>query len=88
MTNHSFNIYNPAFMNNPIVISIEGNIGSGKSTLMNLLKTKVQSLEFLPNSQIMFLDEPVEEWKSINSDPSLNILQTFYEDPKRWAYSF
>ena len=36
----------------------------------------------------MFLDEPVDEWKAVNNDPSLNVLQTFYEDPKRWAYSF
>ena len=72
----------------PIVISIEGNIGSGKSTLMEIFKQKFPQLELTHASEIFYLDEPVEDWKNINQNQDLNILQTFYEDPCRWAYSF
>jgi thymidylate kinase len=43
------------------VISIEGNIGSGKSTLLSHLKQSL-SAEFVP--QIIFLQEPVDEWET------------------------
>ena len=40
---------------NPIIISIEGNIGSGKSTLVDRLKHLYQSKD-----DIFFLQEPVD----------------------------
>lgn len=57
---------------------IEGNIGVGKSTLVNALKER--GLETL--------QEPVEAWSSCRNSNGRNILQEFYEDPKRWAYTF
>ena len=66
----------------PIIISIDGNIGSGKSTLINILKD-----EFRFDENIIFLDEPVNEWLQIN-DGTTNILDYFYNDKKRWAYTF
>lgn len=65
---------------NPIIISLEGNIGSGKSTLIKLLKERI--------SKWTFLFEPVEEWTKVKNNNDKNILDLFYQDKKRWAYTF
>jgi deoxyadenosine/deoxycytidine kinase len=59
--------------------SIEGNIGSGKSTLIELLKLH------LP---LQFLDEPVKVWDTIRDSFGVTILEKYYQDPKRYAFSF
>lgn len=66
----------------PILISIEGLIGVGKSTMINRLIPHLVNARFVP--------EPVEEWKKIidPKDPDRNILGVFYDDMKRWSYSF
>lgn len=64
-----------------IVISIEGNIGVGKSSLLNELKK-----EYAHSAD--FIMEPVEEWISIKNHDDKNILELFYEDKKRWSYTF
>lgn len=66
----------------PIIISIEGNIGSGKTTLLNELK-KVFNM-----SQIVFINEPVSEWTQIVDTTGKSILELFYEDSARYAFSF
>ena len=63
-----------------ILISIEGNIGSGKSTLVNILKTKY-------SDNILFVDEPVKEWNSIKMNDK-NIIQHFYSDQTKNGYLF
>jgi deoxyguanosine kinase len=63
------------------IISIEGNIGSGKSTLIKMLKD-------LNNKQIVFLPEPVDEWNNIVDSNGTNILTKYYSDQKRYAFSF
>jgi thymidine kinase len=66
---------------NKIIISVEGNIGVGKSTFINILKSKwIEGCEVIP--------EPVDMWKNLTNSDGKNILQTFYEDIPRWAYSF
>lgn len=60
-----------------IVYSIEGNIGSGKSTLLQLLRSHIPTMTVSP--------EPIGEWQRIGS---YNILEAYYNDSKRWAYSF
>lgn len=64
----------------PIIISIEGNIGSGKSTLVKYLK-KV-------NKDWIFLDEPVGEWEALKNEDDKSLLQCFYGDMSRWSYTF
>lgn len=60
---------------------IEGNIGCGKSTLIQRLKQEEQEYEVI--------DEPVEVWKSItDSSTGENVLGLFYKDPHRYAYLF
>ena len=58
-----------------MLISIEGNIGSGKSTIIEYLKT-------LQNDKIIFVDEPVNEWLNIKDINGMNALDCFYKDKK------
>lgn len=62
------------------IISIEGNIGSGKSTLIKMLKNLKLNLIFLP--------EPVDEWNKIVDSNGTNILEKYYSNQKRYAFSF
>lgn len=62
------------------IISIEGNIGVGKSTFVSILKNTID------NSEVVY--EPVEMWKNLKDSNGENILQKFYKDIDRWAYSF
>ena len=43
----------------PLILSIEGNIGAGKSTFVTEIQDKLGHRE-----DICFLQEPVEEWKT------------------------
>ena len=58
---------------------IEGNIGSGKTTLINKLREK---------EKYEVIEEPVNQWLSIKGDSNKNLLGLFYEDPQRYAYLF
>lgn len=60
-----------------IVYSIEGNIGSGKSTLLQLLRAHIPSIVVSP--------EPIAQWQKVGNH---NILEAYYQDSQRWAYSF
>ena len=68
---------------NPIIISIEGNIGSGKSTFMNVLVTKYKD-----RSDVLFLDEPVSVWNTVTDSSGVTILEHYYADPHKYAFSF
>jgi deoxyadenosine/deoxycytidine kinase len=68
------------------IISIEGNIGSGKSTLVNKLKKEYSQNS--QNTKIVFLDEPVSEWENIKDENGDNMIKKYYSDQKRYAYSF
>ena len=57
---------------------IEGNIGVGKSTLVSALSDR----------GLATLQEPVDSWSANTNKNGNNILQEFYTDPKRWAYTF
>lgn len=61
----------------PVVVSIEGNIGAGKTTLLEALVPRV----FAPDA-VALVPEPVEHWQASG------VLGLFYEEPRRWAYSF
>lgn len=65
------------------IISIEGNIGSGKSTILNSLKQ-----HFKENKNIIFLQEPVAEWDKIRDKNNITILSKFYENQKKYSFSF
>jgi deoxyguanosine kinase len=65
------------------VISIEGNIGSGKSTILRLLKE-----QFKNNEDIIFIQEPVDEWEKIKDKDNVTILSKFYENQKKYSFAF
>lgn len=67
----------------PIIVSIDGNIGSGKSTLIRILQKELSK-----NKNIIFLQEPVNEWLQVKDDENNNILSKFYSEKKRWSYIF
>jgi deoxyadenosine/deoxycytidine kinase len=62
----------------PFFVIVEGNIGAGKSTFLRLLK------ENLPVHIVL---EPLEKWQSIGGSTE-NLLEKFYQDTPRWAYTF
>tara|TARA_B110000046_G_scaffold1005_1_gene1136 strand:+ start:265 stop:978 length:714 start_codon:yes stop_codon:yes gene_type:complete len=69
----------------PTIISVEGNIGSGKSTLVSEMKKVLPSLL---NNKIYFLQEPVDEWEKIRDTNGESIITKFYRDQKKYAFSF
>jgi len=56
---------------------VEGNIGAGKSTFLRLIE------EHLP---VQIVYEPVDQWQQVAAGE--NLLERFYKDTKRWAYTF
>ena len=66
-----------------MLISIEGNIGTGKTTLINILKKK-----FGKKNSVIFVEEPLNQWLNLKDKDGKNILGKFYEDQERWSYSF
>ena len=65
------------------IISVEGSIGSGKSTLLKRLKDTLKE-----SNNIIFLQEPVDEWESIKDKNGITILQKFYEDQEKYSFVF
>ncbi|XP_018006656.1 deoxynucleoside kinase isoform X2 [Hyalella azteca] len=60
----------------PFTVSIEGNIGSGKSTFL-------KHFAALPN--VATYQEPLGKWTDVGG---YNLLGKLYEDPKRWSFLF
>ena len=65
------------------IISIDGNIGSGKSYLVDELKKKC-----VTRDDICFLQEPVDEWQSIQDVGGENIIEKYYKNQNKYAFSF
>ena len=64
-------------LNDKKIFTIEGNIGAGKKTIINHLKTLF--------NDILLVEEPVSEWQNINGE---NILEKKNLNMERWGYSF
>ena len=65
------------------VTSIDGNIGSGKSTLMKNLREYYKD-----DPNVVFLREPVDEWEKVKDENGITMLEKFYEDSEKYAFSF
>ena len=63
-------------------VCVEGNIGSGKTTFLQIIGERLSDVTPVP--------EPVDIWRETKSqDPGgENILQCFYSDPVRFGYTF
>ena len=67
------------------IFTVDGNIGSGKSTLIKLLKKKYKSLG---DKKVVFLPEPVDIWESIKDKNGKNVIESYYEDQVKFAFPF
>lgn len=66
-----------------ILVSFDGNIGSGKSTMMK------KAHEFYKDSEnVIFAEEPVEKWKLIKDKNGTEMLKLFYQDQEKHAFKF
>lgn len=62
-----------------VLISIDGNIGAGKSLLTDILA----------KNNMKVSKEPTGDWEVEDEDGTkYNVLEAFYEDPKRYATLF
>lgn len=64
--------------NKAMFLVVEGNIGAGKSTFLKLVQ------KYLP---LEIVYEPLEQWQQVGGS-SENLLEKFYHDTSRWAYTF
>jgi len=65
------------------IIYIEGNIGSGKSTLVSNLKKHYEG-----RSDILFLQEPVHLWENIKDEDGSNMIEKFYSNQEKYSFVF
>ena len=68
------------------IVTIEGNIGSGKTTGKENLKKYICSNK--NKDSTIFVDEPTSEWESIKDENGVPILVNLYSDIKRYAFRF
>lgn len=61
---------------NSFTVIVEGNIASGKSTLLNY---------FSKFPDIQTINEPVDKWRNCNG---FNLLDLMYKDYKQWLFPF
>lgn len=67
-------------MTEPKIICIEGNIGSGKTTIIEKLSKKYP--------KYTIIKEPVDLWLNLrDSTDNKSLLEKFYTDKKRWSYT-
>ena len=59
------------------IYSIEGNIGAGKTTILNIIGQHFDD--------VTFVEEPVSQWQNLGG---CNLLEKFYQDPERWGFTF
>jgi deoxyadenosine/deoxycytidine kinase len=65
------------------IISIDGNIGSGKSSFLSYLR------EIKEVREVIFVDEPVEQWLQIrDGETGESIFEKFYQDKNKYSFSF
>jgi deoxyadenosine/deoxycytidine kinase len=69
------------------VVSIEGSIGVGKSSVKRELQRLVESDSRL-RERVSFVDEPVTAWEAYAGDDGKGMIEMFYADPERWALAF
>ena len=61
-----------------MIIYIEGNIGTGKSTFVELLNKYIEQIENKGVFKPCLIQEPVQEWMTTFDSDGKNILEKFY----------
>ena len=64
----------------PFLVSIEGNIGAGKSTILEHLESYMKKNV---NQKILFLKEPLDIWEQFHDENVHTILEKFYKNQKK-----
>lgn len=73
----------------PVIISIEGNIGSGKTTILKHFEKFILNEENgFDKDHFVFVREPVTIWESIKDENNKNILEKFYNNPIKYSFAF
>jgi Deoxynucleoside kinases len=70
-------------INTVTLVSFDGDIGSGKSTMMK----KAQEY-YKNNENIIFAEEPTEKWKLVKDKNGTEMLKLFYQDQEKHAFKF
>lgn len=69
--------------------SIQGLIGAGKSTFINILRSKEEKLEKIFGKPVIFIDEPVNQWNTpVYNDNTLSALEVFYANKELHGFTF
>jgi len=68
----------------PAIVAIEGNIGAGKSTILEHLRTAFAE----KGIRAVFMPEPVDIWSTITDEKGETILSKYYADAKKYAFPF
>ena len=63
----------------PYTVVVEGNVGAGKSTFVDILARE--------DARISPVPEPVSAWQNV-SGTGVNLLDSMFRDGKRWAGAF
>lgn len=61
-------------------VVVDGNIASGKSTFLNLIKKHDDNLK-----QIEIYPEPIDEWRNVNN---FNLFESYCQNPEKFGYLF
>lgn len=69
-------IWRPRHIKRKYTVTVEGNIGSGKSTVLHYFK------QF---NKVDVLQEPVDKWQNVGG---VNTLDLLYKDALRWSLTF
>ena len=60
----------------PVVMLVEGNVGSGKSTFLDIMSS-------LPGVEVY--QEPVDLWRNVDG---VNLFEKMVQEPHRWTTAF
>ena len=69
-----------------IIYTVEGNIGSGKSTLVKILKKLLP--QRISATKFIFLQEPVDIWNTIKDSDGKTIIEKFYSNQEKYSFPF
>ncbi|XVF63307.1 hypothetical protein PTKIN_Ptkin09bG0077500 [Pterospermum kingtungense] len=66
-----------------LTFCVEGNISVGKTTFLQRIANETLELQDL----VEIVPEPIDKWQNVGPD-HFNILDAFYAEPQRYAYTF
>ena len=66
-----------------LTFCVEGNISVGKTTFLQRIANETLELRDL----VEIVPEPINKWQDVGPD-HFNILDAFYAEPQRYAYTF